>query len=492
MPVSINRKTATSIFVAAILILSVFYLVTESGLLDRDLPGGSVVEHSPDSDHALRLPVQTGAHKVIAPGLDIPTVVSRPNASSLRPYFALRSGLEVKYIGNMFSQNQPDLIWVPHLENGKERLVWSTHADGEGGLVGLFEGDVVTLVDDVIYDLDVGTLFVKVKKGDFPVGYMLLETLIGETEVQNDALIVATDPARFRKFSSVLFDRALLFEQTVTNDYAELRNNIGRLLDDQSYDQTLNGGVAGGVHPLFAMSTARTMLFTALQEETPEDLRNETIASVAHFFEEYVLKEKVSLGEGMISWPYNFEWNLNWGIKLSPPWYSPFANSQVVVVSAIMYKLTGLDKYKKIAYEAALFITTPISEGGSEYKIDGFRLPAEYVYPTPPLPNVRVLDGELGVAISLYNAARILGDSNMLSDATAYFASIAMNLEGYITEDGDLSFAHYFEKMPDGYRWPMWTLLQNAAMITKDRRFSVYATTQTEFIGEIYCKEYGC
>ena len=63
----------------------------------------------------------------------------------------------------------------------------------------------------------------------------------------------------------------------------------------------------------------------------------------------------------------------------------------------------------------------------------------------------------------------------MLRQSTAYFAGLAMNLEGYLKEDGGLWFASYIENMPEGYGWPMWALLQNAAIITKDRRFTEYA-----------------
>ena len=488
-----TSKTALSIL-AITALFSIFLFSgkrTETASVPKQIETG-VLGQSPDILHPLRLPALTGAQRTAAPYINIPAVVVRPNAAALRPYFALREGLRVKYVGNIFSQSQPELIWVPLVENGRERMFWKTFAEGQGGLVGIFPGDVLTLIDDVIYDMDVGTLFIKVKKQGFPIGYMLLETLIGETELEGDKLIIANDPMKFRKYSSVSNGNILLYEQTVVNDIGELKKYIKIFHEHENYETTLNAGLPGGVHPLFATSTARSMLFTALNPDTPDELRAETVAAVAHFFTNYIEKNQIKMKNNMVSWPYNFEWNMNWGVKLSPPWYSPFANSQIVIISALMYKATGDLNYRKMAHDASIFISKSISDGGSEYNIDGFRFPAEYVYPTPPLPNVRVLDGELGVAISLYNAARIIGDSKMLSDSIAYFASIAMNLEGYLKEDGDLSFAYYFETMPEGYRWPMWALLQNAALITKDRRFTEYASRITKFIGPVQCKSYGC
>lgn len=447
---------------------------------------------SPDVEHALRLPAAEGPQRAMAPYLDIPAVVIRPNAAALRPYFALRKGLTVRYTGNRFSTAQTELTWIPALENGRQRLLWSTYEPGKGGVFGLFPGNIVTLLEDVLYDFDVGTVFVKVQREGLPPGYMLLERLIGETEPATDELVVAKDAERFRNFSSVDYQGLRLYEQTVNVDLSQIKRDTASLLDEANYATALSGGMSGGIHPLYATSTARALLFAALKPQVSEEMRQAAVVAVAHFFDKYIEADKVQLGEGRISWPYKFDWTMNWGIRLTPPWYSPFANSQVVEVSALMYKITGEEKYSAMARAATRFITTPINKGGAEYAIDGFRLPAEYVYPTPPMPNVRVLDGELGVAIALYNAAIMLGDSEMLRQSTAYFASLAMNLEGYLKEDGGLWFASYMENMPEGYGWPMWALLQNAAIITKDRRFTEYARRFTPFVTARWCEQYGC
>src|SRR5262249_7264299 len=255
---------------------------------------------------------------------------------------------------------------------------------------------------------------------------------------------------------------------------------------------TLSGGTKNGVHPLYASSTARSLLFTAMKPEIDDQRRSAAIKAVETFVAAYLTPNKREVRPGLVSWPYNFEWLMNWGVKLSPPWYSPFPNSQVVSLCALLYRLTGKEEYASLAREAFQFIKTPIERGGAEYQVAGFRMPAEYVYRTPPLPNVRVLDGEFAVAIALYNGARLLGDSEMLQKSLQYLAGLAMQMDSYTTPDGDLYFAQYIEKMPEQYYWSMWALVQNAGIITKDRRFSRVARRLARFIPAKTCESLGC
>jgi hypothetical protein len=224
----------------------------------------------------------------------------------------------------------------------------------------------------------------------------------------------------------------------------------------------------------------------------PNETKAIAQSAVEAFVQNYIMAESVDLGSGMISWPYRFEWVTNWGIKLTPPWYSPYVNSQVVSLAALLYRLTGKEEYRTLALAAARYVVTPISKGGAQYSIDGFRFPAEYVYPTPPIPNIRVIDGEFGSAIALYNGARLLGDSELLRQSSAYFASLGMALEGYLKQDGTLWFSYYGENMPDGYGWPIFALLQNAGIIMKDQRFTEYARKMRPSIGENWCNQLGC
>jgi hypothetical protein len=86
---------------------------------------------SPDLGHPLRAGLEPARR---APYIDIPAVVDRPNGRTLRPYFAMRAGLSVRYLANIFSTNEPELLWVPAVENGMERLTWQTFQPGKGRL----------------------------------------------------------------------------------------------------------------------------------------------------------------------------------------------------------------------------------------------------------------------------------------------------------------------------------------------------------------------
>ncbi|MCG2643574.1 MULTISPECIES: D-glucuronyl C5-epimerase family protein [Bradyrhizobium] len=423
--------------------------------------------------------------------LGIPAVVEHKNAGFFQPYSALRAGVRLRYVRNIFSTNQPDMMWFPADIGGRQILSWQTF-DGADGLWGIFPGQEVQLVDDVLYDFGVGAPFVKIRRAGKPDGYLTLETVLGETEPVGGDLVVASDPDRFFANASIKVDGVRLFEQTVNHDRTEFARLIDLLSKPERYAAELSGGNQGGVHPLFAASTARGMLFTALGEDIPSEQKAAAVAAAETFVQSYVIGQKHEVAPGLFAWPYQFEWTINWGIKLSPPWYSAFANSQVLSVCALLYRLTGKDKYKALAEDAFKFIRTPIAQGGAEYEVAGLRLPAEYVYPTPPIPNVRVFDGELDTAIAIFDAARLLGNSDMLRISARYFASLSMQLDLYTAPDGDLRFSMYGGTMPDGYRWPMWAMLQAAGIISKDRRFTEAARRLTPFVGKAWCDQYGC
>src|SRR5262245_39471787 len=75
-----------------------------------------------------------------APYLDLPAVVERENGKFLQRYYALRSGLRVRYVSNIFSSYQPDMMWFPAEENGKHILAWQTF-NGTSGLWGVYPGN---------------------------------------------------------------------------------------------------------------------------------------------------------------------------------------------------------------------------------------------------------------------------------------------------------------------------------------------------------------
>jgi hypothetical protein len=426
--------------------------------------------------------------------LGIPAVVRHPNNTTQYPYFALREGLKVRYLKNIFSTNQPDLLWIPEESDGKTLLRWQTAKVGSAGLYGIFPGNILTLLDNELYDFGVGTRFVKVRLEEPElVGYTLLETIIGETEVVDDALWAAEDIPRLKKTTVLDYKGCPIYAVHLPSfNQREIGHWIKILADPTTYPTALNGAQPGGVHPVFATTTVNSLLLHTLQTEGKEAEKQAIRQAVQHFFENYVFSTKTPRADQSVSWPYHFPWTMNWGIRLSPPWYSAYTNGVVTQTAALLYALTGEQRYQVLALEAAQYLNTSISKGGAEYEVAGFHLPAEYVYNTPPLPNVRVLDGEFITITALYNGARLLGDSQLLHIFMRQAFSLAMQLAYYVQPDGNLYFSTYIEEMPMHYKWVLWSNLQALANITKDRRFFDVAKVLRPHIPDFWCQSNGC
>jgi len=447
-------------------------------------------EREAREDAVLSLPVVTES---IDPVLGIPARVNRPNNAFLRPFSPSWRGTVVRYNGQIFSPNAQELIWIPALVDGKHLLRWQTTDKGSPGLQGIFPGNELELLDNNLYDFGVGALFVKVRSRAVDVtGYTLLETIIGETEVVGDKFRVAKDADRFRKTTTVDIKGLTLYAPKIPNDrtslatFAEIFNDPGR------YEKDLSGGSPGGVHPVFAISAAYGMLLQAYSADISPGERDNALRAAVSFVDNYLEPMKVAVGSGAVSWSYGFDWTVNWGIKLSPPWYSAYANANAAAFLAVLYHLTEDERYKRLAREAAAYLSLPIDAGGSEYDISGFKYPAEYVYLSPPLPNIRVLDGELISVLAFYNAARLLGDGAMLRIAYRQMASLAMALEYYRQSNGNLYFAYYIEEMPEHYKWQVWSALQVLALVAKDSRFSEAAKAMLANVPVEWCEANGC
>ena len=84
--------------------------------------------------------------------LGVPARVKRPNARFNRSYCADRAGILVRYRGNAFSVQQTDCLWYDSnpLTSGAPLLL-RQHQE-------LSPGDVLTVLEDELYDLGVGTL----------------------------------------------------------------------------------------------------------------------------------------------------------------------------------------------------------------------------------------------------------------------------------------------------------------------------------------------
>ena len=415
----------------------------------------------------------------IDPYLRIPAVVQRPNAHLVKPYKRMQKGLRLTYRGNRFSANQPDLIWVPEVTRDRYKLRWETLGKKvEGaGLAGVFPGNVLRILDDELYDFGVGTLFVRVlNETSGKSGYTLYETIIGDCDPADEQLWVARDVPGLLSRVLIEVDEIALYRISQPRDPALIDDWIDILGDPTRYRNALNGGIEGaGVHPVYAANVATAVLMELVERKHPEKRRSEILWAVRRFFDRWAIPHAERMPGDTVSWPYNFPWTTYWGIRLDPPWYSAYANARMALNAALLYRLTEHESYRRLARRAAGFVALPIEEGGAQYEVLGFKLPAEYVYPSPPIPNVRVLDGELIVIAALFNGARLLGDSDLLRLFMTQVGSLAMQMESYRRPNGDLEFAMYIEDLPAHYRWDVWSALQILANASKDRRFSILA-----------------
>jgi hypothetical protein len=437
---------------------------------------------------ASRLPTLSSS---VDPLLGIPAEIHRPNNAKSTPYSPTWAGLRLRYEGDVFRARNPSMVYVPLQDNGRVLLPWQTSEQGKPGLLGLFPGNVLTLVDDRLYDLGVGTLMVKVRaEGRSSGGYVPLGHILGNMVEADDSLWSAGDLDRVRK--KIVFDfkgtRIYAIDQAQSGNIEVI---IQTFQTPATYASALSGGQSG-IHPVYAGGLLASALFYALRPDAPPQIRDRVVSAAAVFFDEYVFKAAMDQGSGAISWPYPFDWTANWGVALKPPWFSAYANAAFSSAAAAMHRLTGEERYRRLAEKAARYIGLPIERGGAEYDVSGFKLPAEYVYSFRDTPNIRVLDGELITTVLLYNAARLLGDWDMLWVAARHAMSLAIQLEYFRNEDGSLMFAAYVEKMPRHYVWTIWANLQALANISKDRRFKVAADALRPHIDANQCKAFGC
>ena len=468
--------------------------VTEESLKDRFRTGSDLVI-PPASDS---IPHSSGDWSVVVDKetqLGIPVLVMRAPGYSTQPYVRLQKGVRVRYLKNIFSSNQPDLIYIPGVIGDRVRLRWQTMGRLDDG-TGLWSVGDMEILDDRLYDFGVGPLFVKVRRIDdgvakqfetlkenpaYPhlanldpkqvVGYVTLETIIGDCAPLGDALWCASDTERLKSQAVVNYKNMVLYPEHLLDK--GLKERVEVLADPTRWADELSGGKpsVGKPHPVYTANTLYLIMLSVVKNGVDEQERDRVVQVVRDFFDAWVIPDAVEVLPGSLSWPYHFEWNMNWGIRLDPPWYSPYASSRIAAASALLWDITGDERYRELAIGAANFCGAPIEDGGGEYSMHGFRFSAEYVYNTPPLPNVRVLDGEVTTVLALFDTARILGDSRILQIAMRQGASLAMALEQYQRPNGDLEFAQYTEDLPDSYRWVLWSGLNCLANAFKDKRF---------------------
>lgn len=403
---------------------------------------------------------------------EIPVRTARPNAALVQPYSPTWKGLRLKFDGEMLQGGNPRMIYAPRQWNGRVLLPWQTSIDNGPGVSGI--GSTFTILDNEIYDLDIGELFARVKlDGSGLEGFLPLSILIAETSAADDSLW-ATDHADTIKAMACKSNVCFPFGPSDPKGRAAIAQSL------TAYDLDAS--------PLTAANSAISMLSDALDPKAQD--RTAGIDAAAKFFESYVSRKAMPGPAGSLAWPNAQAVTINWGIKLSPPWYSAYANSAIALSAALMYRLTAHHDYLDTAVRAARFVGEPIERGGAEYMVAGFRLPAEYVY--RDAPNVRVLDGEIISLVYLYDVVRLTGDRATLEIFLRQSMSLAMQLPFYRNPDGSYLFAAYVEAMPEHYNWTIWMALQILANATKDRRFTDAARDIRRHIPDKDCASNGC
>ena len=228
------------------------------------------------------------------------------------------------------------------------------------------------------------------------------------------------------------------------------------------------------IHPLQAGAHAHRIGVWALCTQRTAEERERVARLIDDMFTTYGMRAVRSLGN-VLAWPYTFDFSMPWGTKLASPWYSGYANSAMVGACACAWRLTGKTLYRDAAQRGAAFLRRPLFEGGAFYVSDGFKYIAEYCYPAPPIPNYRVLDGELCSLIFLYNAALMLADSELLAFALELAPGLARELDLFCAVDGLPIFGMDGQPMNPTYMWQLWMSLQLLANAFKDRRFADHA-----------------
>lgn len=414
--------------------------------------------------------------------LGVPARVKRPNARFNRPYCADRAGIQVTYRGNAFSVQQTDCLWYdsnPLTSNAP--LLLRQHQE-------LSPGDVLTVLEDELYDLGVGTLMVRVRhESSRREGFITLETLVGETTVQSSPLWTARAVDQVRTLVE--------FEWRGHAIYSSNKMSAKEISDSIHYlSRFVEPGPSHGheilkCHPLETAAHANRLGVWALDSKRDTAERTQATVLIEAMFERYGMPTMREVAEGAWAWDYTFDFQMPWKTRLPAPWHSGYANAAMTSAAACAYALTGTSLYHDIVIRGTGFLQRPMAQGGALYTCDGYVYLAEYVYRSPPIPNYRVLDGELCSLLYVATAAQLTGSSELMAFAIRLGAGLAVSLDMYCAPDGKPIFGMDGQPMNPDYMWQLWVTLQILANLLKDRSFSKHAEIWGRIMPERFARE---
>ena len=405
--------------------------------------------------------VKTGSSETLLPDpyLGVPCRTVRASVGP-RVYQPDIAGVDIEFLGRRFS---------PHAE---PRLLKTTQSGPNDPVVldlcgpALAPGDQLTVLDDFLHDFGVGTSFVRVaRKATGEEGLLDAHTFFLETRN------VSAPPDQF--MTVPLENGELhLFSPMGPEDRDQCLGN----LEKGDYETTFESPPGSGCNPTFASVQAVRALACALDPETTDEMRARIVKAGEKFFSEYAFPEASEVGGG-VSWPLHFDFVINWMFTLKKPWFSGYAASVMAQNGAMMYELTGEDRYRDLAYGALDYVRTPLDKGGAAYEDGGFPFIAEYAYPSPPLPNARIFDGELISAVCVMGCAKLFKDSELARYAAGLCAGAANHISVSTTHDGLIQNARYpWLINEEGYSRVMKNCAIQLFRITKDRTFERAAT----------------
>lgn len=403
----------------------------------------------------------TGAPLTKDPMLGFPAEVVRPNAKFSKPYIADRAGLEVTYRPSSYLEEQPTSLW------------WDDSGDEAGPTLlrrreELISGEVLVVLEDRLHDLAVATPMVAVeRKRDGQKGYVTLDCLITKL-VGEDALWAAEDSNTVRGLVEFPSKWGVLHStnRVGPDEVASSRDYLS------AFGKWSKAWKKKSVHPLECGAHGHRIGCWALAEDRSASDRDSVAAQLDTMMQSWAVPSAVEIRSGVVTWPYEFDFSMPWGTKLPAPWFAGYANAAMLGTAACAYALTKKKEYKDLAMGAFRFLTCRSEDGGALYSVDGFDFIAEYVYRTPPIPNYRVLDGELCSMQYLVNAGMLIDEPELVSFAFRLNAGFRMELELLSKDDGSPYFGMDGQSMQPNYMWQIWMCLQLLAAIFKDRSYT--------------------
>jgi len=414
----------------------------------------------------------------IDPMVGFPADVVRPNAQFSKPYVADRSNLNVTFHPSSYLNEQPPSIWWDDSEHQAGPLLMRKREP-------LVDGESLMVLDHQLHDLAVASPMVRVKRmSDGQAGYITLDCLITKTTAE-EAIWAADTPSKVRELVEFPSKWGVLHStnRVGPDEVKSSREYLSAFTKWSMRTQRKS------VHPLECGAHSHRIGCWALDENRSRSDRNDVAKLLDSMMKNWACPKVKEVRPGVLTWPYEFDFSMPWGTQLPKPWYAGYANAAMLGSAACAYALTRKKEYKDIALGAFAFLKLPCEEGGALYSVDGFDFIAEYAYRTPPIPNYRVLDGELCSMPYLVNAGMLLDEPEMVSFAFRLNAGFRTSLEMLADPDNAPYFGMDGQAMQPNYMWQLWMCLQLLAAIFKDRSYTNRAKMWRPHIPESFVDE---